>query len=222
MDRQPRRFVRGEPRYSPRSQRPPDGVLGRIRCRAIGAVLTVLEHRHDYRFRVGVGDDGRGCFDVRHNGRDVSQVGPTSRDRYWITPLTTDNRKRLRELEKENRELRRANEISKDALILFAPRARRSNEEVVRYIEARRDRWGVEPIHKVLQSARATHCAARFRPRSQRRRRDEDPKVVKATTFLRAEFLRWRALRRRPGAIRVSPCGSAVLHYCNYRSSTAS
>jgi transposase len=34
--------------------------------------------------------------------------------------LTTDERQRLRELEKENRELRRANEILKDASIFFA------------------------------------------------------------------------------------------------------
>ena len=34
--------------------------------------------------------------------------------------LTTDSRKRLKELEKENRDLRRANEILKDASIFFA------------------------------------------------------------------------------------------------------
>ena len=34
--------------------------------------------------------------------------------------LTTDERKRLKDLEKENRELRRANEILKDASIFFA------------------------------------------------------------------------------------------------------
>jgi transposase len=34
--------------------------------------------------------------------------------------LTTDERARLKELEKENRELRRANEILKDASIFFA------------------------------------------------------------------------------------------------------
>ncbi len=34
--------------------------------------------------------------------------------------LTTDERQRLRELEKENKELRRANEILKDASIFFA------------------------------------------------------------------------------------------------------
>ena len=34
--------------------------------------------------------------------------------------LTTDERRRLKELEKENRDLRRANEILKDASIFFA------------------------------------------------------------------------------------------------------
>ena len=34
--------------------------------------------------------------------------------------LTTDERKKLKELEKENKELRRANEILKDASIFFA------------------------------------------------------------------------------------------------------
>ena len=34
--------------------------------------------------------------------------------------LTTDERQKLRELERENRELRRANEILKDASIFFA------------------------------------------------------------------------------------------------------
>ena len=34
--------------------------------------------------------------------------------------LTTDERKRLKELEKENRDLRRDNEILKDASIVFA------------------------------------------------------------------------------------------------------
>jgi transposase InsO family protein len=52
-------------------------------------------------------------------------------------------------------------------------RARRSNEEVVRFIESRRDRWGVEPICRVLQFAPATYYAARSRPPSARRLRDD-------------------------------------------------
>jgi putative transposase len=43
----------------------------------------------------------------------------------------------------------------------------------VRYIEARRDRWGVEPICTVLQFAPATYYAARSRPPSARAHRDE-------------------------------------------------
>jgi putative transposase len=43
----------------------------------------------------------------------------------------------------------------------------------VRYIDSRRDRWGVEPICRVLQFAPATYYAARCRPPSPRRLRDE-------------------------------------------------
>ena len=52
-------------------------------------------------------------------------------------------------------------------------RARRSNEEVVRYIDSRRERWGVEPICKALQFAPATYYAIHARPESARRQRDE-------------------------------------------------
>lgn len=87
--------------------------------------------------------------------------------------LTTDERQQLKQLQKENRELRRANEILKDASI-SRDRARRSNQEVVRYIESRKDRWGVEPICKVLQFAPATYYASIHRPASQRAIRDEE------------------------------------------------
>lgn len=53
-------------------------------------------------------------------------------------------------------------------------RARRSNQEVVRYIESRRDRWGVEPICKALHFAPATYYAARKRSPSARAMRDEE------------------------------------------------
>ncbi len=67
--------------------------------------------------------------------------------------VTSDERVRLKELERENRELRRANEILKSASLL-CDRARRSNAEVV-YIDENRHRFGVEPICSVLQFARA-------------------------------------------------------------------
>jgi putative transposase len=47
----------------------------------------------------------------------------------------------------------------------------------VRYIDSRRDRWGVEPICRVLQFAPTTYYAARCRPPSPRRIRDEELKL---------------------------------------------
>jgi putative transposase len=54
----------------------------------------------------------------------------------------------------------------------------------VRYIDSRRDRWGVEPICRALQFAPATYYAARCRPPSPRRLRDEElkPKIAKVHT----------------------------------------
>ncbi len=47
----------------------------------------------------------------------------------------------------------------------------------MRYIDARKGRWGVEPICKDLQFAPATYYAARCRPPSPRRLRDEELKA---------------------------------------------
>jgi len=47
----------------------------------------------------------------------------------------------------------------------------------LRYIDSRRDRWGVEPICRVLQFAPATYYAAHCRPSSPRRLRDEELKA---------------------------------------------
>ena len=47
----------------------------------------------------------------------------------------------------------------------------------MRYIDARKGRWGVEPICRALQFAPATYYAARRRPPSPRRVRDEELKA---------------------------------------------
>jgi len=47
----------------------------------------------------------------------------------------------------------------------------------VRYIDARRDRWGVEPICRALQFAPSTYYAAKARPRCDRAVRDEELKI---------------------------------------------
>jgi putative transposase len=48
---------------------------------------------------------------------------------------------------------------------------------MIAYIDANRDRFGVEPICRVLPIAPSTYHAARWRPRSARRRRDQELKA---------------------------------------------
>ncbi|WP_373605811.1 IS3 family transposase [Nitrosomonas eutropha] len=93
--------------------------------------------------------------------------------------MTTSERERMKALERENKELRRANEILKSASAFFAPGgARPRTEEVNAYIDRHRDVYGVEPICKVLQvapSAYRRHAARQRCPklRSARSQRDE-------------------------------------------------
>ncbi|MFN2217219.1 MAG: IS3 family transposase [Anaerolineae bacterium] len=92
---------------------------------------------------------------------------------------TTDEMQRIKDLERENKELRRANEILKTASGFFRTGGARPQTEVVNaYIDQHRDAYGVEPICKVLQvapSAYRRHAARRRNPelRSARTKRDE-------------------------------------------------
>ena len=90
---------------------------------------------------------------------------------------TTEEQTRLRELERENRELRRANEILKAASAFFRAGARPATAEMTRFIKTHRERFGVEPICRELQVAPSSYYAARSRPLSARRVRDEALKV---------------------------------------------
>ncbi len=99
--------------------------------------------------------------------------------------LTTDERARMKELERENFELRRANEILKAVSAFFAG-ARPATAQVVAFIDEHRHRFGVEPICRVLSEhgckiAPNTYWVARKRPPSARAMRDEE---------LRSEILR--------------------------------
>ena len=58
--------------------------------------------------------------------------------------------RRSRSCKRENFELRRANEILKAAVGVFRDRARRRPTEVTAFIDEHRDRFGVEPICRVL------------------------------------------------------------------------
>ncbi|WP_416348928.1 IS3 family transposase [Microbispora triticiradicis] len=90
---------------------------------------------------------------------------------------TTDEAKRIAELEREVRELRRANEILKAASGFFRQGTRPSPAEMNAFIDAHRDRFGVEPICRVLQAAPSTYYASRTRPPSARAVRDEQLKA---------------------------------------------
>ncbi len=97
-------------------QRRPGRYPAEMRKRA---VRMVLEHQHEY------GSQWEAISSV------AEKLGPTPETvRNWVRRaevdegrrpgLTTDERERLKALEKENRELRRANEILKAASSFFA------------------------------------------------------------------------------------------------------
>ncbi|WCO67124.1 IS3 family transposase [Iamia majanohamensis] len=91
---------------------------------------------------------------------------------------TTSEAARVRELEAEVRELKRANEILLAASSFFRAGARPATALVVAFIDEHRDRFGVEPICRVLCEhgvgiAPSTYYATKTRPRSARSIRDE-------------------------------------------------
>ncbi|WP_429571231.1 IS3 family transposase [Paraburkholderia sp. UCT70] len=68
--------------------------------------------------------------------------------------VSTSERERLKALEREVKELRRANEILKLASAFFGPGGARPPPEVLKaFIDQHRDTFGVEPICKVLRIA---------------------------------------------------------------------
>ncbi|MFL6162267.1 MAG: IS3 family transposase [Jatrophihabitantaceae bacterium] len=98
--------------------------------------------------------------------------------RNWVTQAeidegtrpgtTTDEASRLAELEREVRELRRANAILKSASGFLRGGARPPLPLTIRYIDEHKDEFGVEPICTQLQVAPQTYYAARSRPPSKR------------------------------------------------------
>ncbi|MDX1880993.1 MULTISPECIES: IS3 family transposase [Mycobacteriaceae] len=86
---------------------------------------------------------------------------------------------RIKELEQENRELKRANEILKRAASFFRGGARPPTQEIVDFIDAQREEFGVEPVITVLRSAGvvmapSTYYDTKTRPVSARAQRDAE------------------------------------------------
>jgi hypothetical protein len=85
--------------------------------------------------------------------------------------VTTLEWERIRELVREVRELRRANEILRGASF-FRSGARPETAEAVKFIAEHSKRWGVEPICRVLHVPPATYYAATSTPTLARELRD--------------------------------------------------
>jgi len=118
---------------------------------------------------------------------------------------STVDAQRVAELERENRELRRANEILKAASAFFAREL--DPHQVVEIIDKYRDELGgVEPICHVLGAAPSTYHAATSRPPSARARRDawlkgEILRVYNANFQVYGARKVWRQLRREGVAV---------------------
>ncbi|WP_243400628.1 IS3 family transposase [Arthrobacter sp. Bz4] len=117
--------------------------------------------------------------------RVASQLGyGTESVRAWVRQadvddgqspgVSTSEARRVRELEQENRELRRANGILKRAAKFLRGGARPPTSEIVSFIDANKEdvvegrRLGVEPICTLLQVAPSTYYAAKNRAPSAR------------------------------------------------------
>ncbi|MEU9979298.1 IS3 family transposase [Streptomyces sp. NPDC051014] len=88
--------------------------------------------------------------------------------------LTTAEHDELKQLRKENAELKRANEILKAASVFFCPGDRPSPDEAEQVIDHLRDSGlGVDPVCRVLDLSPSTYFARKKRPKSARRLRDE-------------------------------------------------
>ncbi|MFM9920891.1 IS3 family transposase [Lacisediminihabitans sp. H27-G8] len=81
---------------------------------------------------------------------------------------TTDEHVRLVALERENRELRRANAILKAASGFLHGGARPPTEQMIQFIDDHKDEFGVEPVCRHLPIAPQTYYAAKGRPPSRR------------------------------------------------------
>src|ERR1700691_3724626 len=127
--------------------------------------------------------DGRGQGELARVGRQLG-VHPEAL-RGWVKQAevdngtrpgtTTEDQMRIAELERENRELRRANEILRGGRADFARGIHPQPSALFGFIDSHRDRIGVEPVCAVLEFPVSTYYAVRKRERqpSAREVRDE-------------------------------------------------
>ncbi|MGP8160123.1 MAG: IS3 family transposase [Candidatus Dormibacteria bacterium] len=144
------------------------------------AVRMVFDHQDEYSSQWKAVESISAKLSINHETLRI-WVRRAETDAGQRPGLTTNERARMRELEREVKELRRANEILKSAAVFFGGGARPPTAEIVAYIDAHRDRFGVEPICRVLTEhgckiAPNTYWVAKKRPPSARAVRDEQLK----------------------------------------------
>ncbi|MEZ5378329.1 MAG: IS3 family transposase [Acidimicrobiales bacterium] len=108
--------------------------------------------------------------------------------------VTSAEAARIKELEQELRELRRANEILKRASGFLRGGARPSIEVIVGFIDDNRDEFGVEPICRALQVAPSTYYAAK------RRELVPSARALRDAVMLQVVFALWVTNRKVYGA----------------------
>ncbi|MDE2157271.1 MAG: IS3 family transposase [Xanthomonadaceae bacterium] len=121
------------------------------------AVRMVLEHRseHDSQWAAISSISAKFGCTAETLRRWVRQA---ECDRGLRPGTTTADAERLKQLERENRELRQANEILRKASAYFCPGgARPPVQAMTAFIDEHRDVYGVEPICKVLPIAPSTY-----------------------------------------------------------------
>ncbi|HZZ59466.1 MAG TPA: IS3 family transposase [Opitutaceae bacterium] len=115
--------------------------------------------------------DGKGHGEIARVGRQLG-VHPEAL-RSWLQQAeidkgkrpgtTTDDKQRIAELEREVRELRRANEILKAASAYFREGTRPGAAALVEFADAHRDRFGIEPACAVLEFPVSSYYHAKKR-----------------------------------------------------------
>ncbi|MGH9205218.1 MAG: IS3 family transposase [Acidimicrobiales bacterium] len=123
------------------------------------AVRMVLEHQaeHESQWAAISSIAGKiGCTGETLRG----WIRQAERDQGLRGGATTEDRERIKALERENRELRQANEILRKASAYFCPGgARPPVPAMIAFIDDHRRAYGVEPICKVLPIAPSTYHA---------------------------------------------------------------
>ncbi|MGD7428244.1 IS3 family transposase [Ralstonia pseudosolanacearum] len=164
------------------------------------AVRLVLENEADYRTRSE-------CF--RSISQKIGCSPETLRD--WVNKqavetgdregLNQSERAQMKELQRENRELRQANEILRKASGFFRSGGPRPpTEEMIMFIDDHREHLGVEAICKVLPIAPSTY----YRHKSIELDPEKASARAKRDMFIMTRInIYWEKSRKRYGAVKI-------------------